>query len=144
MDLYSSISLSQTMIFCNSKQRVMEMRKMLEDNNHSVEIIHGGLTQLERNKIMDNFRMGKTRVLISTDMLSRGIDIQQVSLIINFDLPYKPEQYLHRIGRSGRYGRKGIAINLVTDEDYKNLRLIEKFYNTQIEEMPNNFMNYLT
>lgn len=143
-DLYSSLSVAQTIIFCNSKQRVVELESKLKEKNYTVDILHGGMEQVDRNQVMKRFRDGDSRILLSTDIISRGIDIQQVSLIINFDLPYRPEPYLHRIGRSGRYGRKGVAVNLVTDDDYQNLRCIEKFYNTQIEQMPTNFMEHLS
>merc|ERR1712151_1369484 len=86
--------------------------------------------------VMRQFRSGSSRVLISTDLLARGIDVQQVSLVINFDLPHKMENYLHRIGRSGRFGRKGAAINFVTNQDVRTMKEIERFYHTQIEEMP--------
>merc|ERR1712137_258903 len=82
------------------------------------------------------FRSGSSRVLITTDLLARGIDVQQVSLVINYDLPSSLENYIHRIGRSGRYGRKGVAVNLITDNDLARLEEIESHYNTQIEEMP--------
>merc|ERR1712013_535180 len=88
--------------------------------------------------IMKEFRSGSSRVLITTDLLARGIDVQQVSLVMNFDLPMNRENYLHRIGRSGRFGRKGVAINLVTDGDVRYLRDIEAFYQTEIQEMPMN------
>ena len=85
---------------------------------------------------MREFRSGSSRVLISTDLLARGIDVQQVSLVINYDLPQNNENYLHRIGRSGRFGRKGVAINFVTNSDVRVMKDIEKYYHTQIEEMP--------
>ena len=87
---------------------------------------------------MREFRSGSSRVLITTDLLARGIDVQQVSLVINYDLPTQPENYLHRIGRSGRFGRKGVSINFVTTEDETMLRDIMRFYNTNIEELPEN------
>ena len=93
---------------------------------------------------MNEFKGGQTRILLSTDLLSRGIDIQQLSLVINFDLPRSKETYIHRIGRSGRYGRKGVAINFVTERDLENLEGIKKFYNTKIEEMPQNIEDYLS
>merc|ERR1712217_783505 len=96
----------------------------------------GDLDQKERDLVMREFRSGSSRVLISTDLLARGIDVQQVSLVINFDLPSKTENYLHRIGRSGRFGRKGAAINFVTSADVRTMKDIERFYQTQIEEMP--------
>merc|ERR1712025_455282 len=92
--------------------------------------------QKERDLVMREFRSGSSRVLISTDLLARGIDVQQVSLVINFELPNKIENYLHRIGRSGRYGRKGVAINFVTNRDVRVMKDIERHYATQIEELP--------
>ena len=93
---------------------------------------------------MNEFKSGQSRILLSTDLLSRGIDIQQLSLVINFDLPRSKETYIHRIGRSGRYGRKGVAINFVTERDMQNLEEIKTFYNTKIEEMPQNIVDYLS
>jgi len=102
----------------------------------TVSAMHGEMNQTERELIMKEFRSGSSRVLIATDLLARGIDVQQVSLVINYDLPSNRENYIHRIGRSGRFGRKGVAINFVTDEDVRTLREIEQFYNTKVEEMP--------
>lgn len=96
------------------------------------------MEQKERDIILNEFRTGSSRVLITTDLLARGIDVQQVSLVINYDLPRNLENYIHRIGRSGRFGRKGVAINFVTSEDAKTLRELEQFYNTSIVEMPSN------
>ena len=92
---------------------------------------------------MDDFRSGKLRILLSSDLLARGIDIQQLSLVINFDLPREKETYIHRIGRSGRYGRKGVAINLINDREVDYLKSIEEYYDTQILEMPQNIAEYL-
>ena len=92
---------------------------------------------------MNDFRTGQSRVLISTDLLSRGIDIQQLSLVINYDLPREKETYIHRIGRSGRYGRKGVSINFVTDRDLDHQNSIQMHYDTKIEEMPQNINDYL-
>jgi len=102
----------------------------------TVSCMHADLDQKERDLIMREFRSGSSRILISTDLLARGIDVQQVSLVINFDLPASLENYLHRIGRSGRFGRKGVAINFVTADSVRTLKDIERFYHTQIEEMP--------
>lgn len=96
------------------------------------------MDQKQRELIMKEFRSGSSRVLITTDLLARGIDVQQVSLVINYDLPNNRENYIHRIGRGGRFGRKGVAINFCTTDDVRMLRDIEQFYNTQIEEMPMN------
>lgn len=102
----------------------------------TVSTMHADLEQKERDLIMREFRSGSSRVLISTDLLARGIDVQQVSLVINYDLPQQMENYLHRIGRSGRFGRKGVAINFVTGNDVRAMKEIERYYHTQIEEMP--------
>merc|ERR1711929_6428 len=102
----------------------------------TVSTMHSDLDQDERSLIMQKFRSGSSRVLISTDLLARGIDVQQVSLVINYDLPQNMENYLHRIGRSGRFGRKGVAINFVTNNDVRLMKDIERYYHTQIEEMP--------
>src|ERR1700741_243123 len=108
-----------------------------------VSSMHGDMDQKERDIIMREFRSGSTRVLITTDLLARGIDVQQVSIVINFDLPPHLENYLHRIGRSGRFGREGVAINFVTIEDVPMLKEIEKHYNTQIDEMPTDLTKYI-
>lgn len=105
--------------------------------------MHSGLDQSERDKIMDEFRKGNSRVLIATDIWGRGLDVQQVSLVINYDLPPSRELYIHRIGRSGRFGRKGVAINFVINEDMWRLRDIEQYYSTQIDEMPMNVAEFI-
>merc|ERR1711890_10509 len=109
---------------------------MGQQRDFTVSSMHGDMTSEERNLILKEFRSGSSRVLITTDLLARGIDVQQVSLVINYDLPSNRENYIHRIGRSGRFGRKGVAINFVTDEDVRAFREIEQFYNTKVEEMP--------
>lgn len=142
-DIYDLISVSQTIVYTNTKKKAEWLRKQLEDRKFTVSIIHSDMGPLDRTKIMKEFRNGKSRILISTDLLSRGIDIQQVSIVINYDLPFKPDCYLHRIGRSGRFGRKGIAINLITDRDYRYVRDLQAYFCTQIEELPENFQDYI-
>ena len=142
-ELYESISVSQCDIFCNSKQKVIQLQEDLQRQNHTVSAIHGSMEQSERNKIMNDFRDGRSRILITTNLLSRGIDVQQVSLVINYDLPTQKEAYIHRIGRSARFGRKGIAINFVTDDDAEMLKEIQTFYSTQINELPSNIKQLL-
>ena len=110
----------------------------LQKRDFTVSCMHADLDQKERDLIMREFRSGSSRVLITTDLLARGIDVQQVSLVINFDLPTQPENYLHRIGRSGRFGRKGVAINFVTKDDERLLQDVQRFYQTVIEELPSN------
>ena len=143
-DLYDTISISQCIIYFNSKNKLNEIYKSLTDEQFPVSMIHGELSTEERKQTMNEFKSGQTRILLSTDLLSRGIDIQQLSLVINFDLPRTKETYIHRIGRSGRYGRKGVAINFVTERDLKNLEELKEFYNTKIEEMPQNIVDYLS
>jgi translation initiation factor 4A len=134
IDLYKSFEVTQCVIFCNSKQKVEMIAQRLSEAKYSVSAIHSDLTN--RKEIMEEFKSGKTRMLITTDLLSRGIDVQHISLVINYDIPKSKEVYIHRIGRSGRFGRKGIALNFVTNLDSNNLREIEAHYNTQIDELP--------
>ena len=110
----------------------------MKAKDFTVSATHGDMDQNTRDVIMREFRSGSSRVLITTDLLARGIDVQQVSLVINFDLPGQPENYLHRIGRSGRFGRKGNAINFCSNEEMPLLQDIQRFYNTTIEELPSN------
>lgn len=137
-DLYRVISISQSVIFCNTRRKVDWLTASLNERDHTVSAMHGDMEQRERDLIMRHFRSGSSRILITTDLLARGIDVQQVSLVINYDLPLNRENYIHRIGRGGRFGRKGTAINFVTESDTHVLKEIEKFYNTSIVEMPDN------
>lgn len=115
----------------------------MRENNFTVSYMHGSMPQKERDAIMEEFRSGDSRVLIATDVWGRGLDVQQVSLVICYDLPLSRELYIHRIGRSGRFTRKGVAINFVTNEDVRILRDIEQYYSTQIDEMPQNVAELL-
>lgn len=135
IDLYNCLTITQAVIFCNTRKRVHWLAQQLKDNDFTVSSMHGDMDQKTREKIMQEFRSGSSRVLITTDLLARGIDVQQVSLVINFDLPINYENYIHRIGRSGRFGRKGNAINFVTNDDISHLKGIEDFYNTSIREL---------
>lgn len=136
IDLYDSISVTQAVIFCNTRKRVEMLTEELTSQDFTVSSIHSDMSQQDRDKIMAEFRTGSSRILICTDLLARGIDVQQVSLVINYDLPDNNENYIHRIGRSGRFGRKGVAINLLSSKDIVRMREIEMFYNTQIQELP--------
>lgn len=135
-DIYDSISITSCVIFCNTRRKVDWLAQKMQEENYSVASTHGSLDTTERKRVLNDFRNGSSRVLITTDLLARGIDVQHVSIVINYDLPNNLENYLHRIGRSGRFGRKGLAINFVRNEDVQLLRDIEKFYDTHIEEMP--------
>jgi len=136
VELYNNIDIQQCIMYCNKKQKVDELTEKLKEKNFTISSMHGEMEQTQRDLIMREFRTGTSRVLITTDLLARGIDIQQVSLVINYDLPLSKEKYIHRIGRSGRFGRKGVAINFVTPTDYKFLQEVEKYYNTEVVEMP--------
>jgi len=137
-DLYDTLTITQAVIFCNTRRKVEWLTDKMRKANFTVASMHGEMPQSERDTIMQSFRDGENRVLITTDIWARGLDVQQVSLVINYDLPNNRELYIHRIGRSGRFGRKGVAINFVKSDDIRILRDIEQFYSTQIDEMPMN------
>lgn len=138
-DIYSTFSMSQCIIYCNSVRRVNDLYEAMRTDNYPVGQIHSSMDKDERTESYKNFKSGETRVLISSDVTSRGIDIQQVSTVINFDLPNCEHTYLHRVGRSGRWGRKGIGINFITRRDTRKLKEIETYYSLQIPEMPSNW-----
>ncbi len=138
-DLYQHISLSQCIIYANSVKRVIDLYEAMKEDSFPVCCLHSSMDKSERKRIFKEFSSGSSRVLISSNVTSRGIDIQQVGVVINFDLPKDIHNYLHRIGRSGRWGRKGTGINLITRRDIQKLKEIEEYYNTQIEELPSEF-----
>lgn len=142
-DLYATLTITQAIIYCNTRRKVDWLTQRMQEKDFTVSSMHGDLDQRDRDTIMREFRSGSSRVLITTDLLARGIDVQQVSLVINYDLPSNRENYIHRIGRSGRFGRKGVAINFIVKQDVKYMQDIEQFYNTQIEEMPANVADLL-
>ena len=135
-DLYSFFSVSQCIIYANSVKRVSDLYDAMTEDGFPVCRIHSSMEKKDRDQAFLDFKTGRYRVLISSNVTSRGIDIQQVSVVINFDVPKCVHNYLHRIGRSGRWGRKGVGINLVTRRDMSKLREIEQHYSTQINEMP--------
>ncbi|KAG8911490.1 RNA helicase [Tulasnella sp. 418] len=137
-DLYDTLTITQAVIFCNTRRKVDWLTKKMREAHFTVSSMHGDMVQKERDAIMTEFRAGSSRVLISTDVCARSIDVQQVSLVINYDIPSNRENYLHRIGRACRFGRKGVAISFVTVEDTNILRDIELFYCTLIDELPVN------
>merc|ERR1712025_1483673 len=139
-DLYERLTVSQAIIYCNARRKADELAEQMSKRDFTVSTMHADLSQSERAQVMKEFCSGSTRVLVSTDLLARGIDVQQVSLVINYDLPRDLESYLHCIGRSGRFGRKGAAISFVTGSyGVRALRDIERHYQTQIEELPADF-----
>jgi superfamily II DNA/RNA helicase len=137
-DLYKVISVSQCIIYCNSIKRVSDLYDAMKEDNFPVCRIHSNMDRNERDIAFKEFKNGKSRVLISSNVTARGIDIQQVSIVINFDIPKDIHTYLHRIGRSGRWGRKGVGINFITRRDLSKLKEIENYYACEIKEMPIN------
>jgi len=145
LDIYDKLSISQSIIYVNSAKVAKDLQYRLTKENFTTSIIYGALSVEDRNSVMKNFRAGKSRILISTDLLARGIDIQQIAIVINYELPFdgQLDSYIHRIGRSGRFGRKGSAINFVTDRDIYKIDKIEKIYKTTIYKIPNNIEEIL-
>lgn len=139
-DLYNSLSMAQCIIYCNSVRRVSDLYQAMHEDKFPVCCIHSGMDKEERAKNYEDFRLGKYKVLISSNVTARGIDIQAVSTVVNFDMPKDIHTYLHRIGRSGRWGRKGVGINFVTRRDFRKMREIERYYDTQILELPESFV----
>ena len=142
-DLFAGLVVSQAIIYCNSTRRVDDLQEAMESDDFPVKKIHGKMETSERQKVHKDFKSGACRVLVTSDLFARGIDVQQVSIVINFDVPKSEHTYLHRIGRSGRWGRKGVAINFVTKHDGARLKHFEEYYNTQIGEMPTDFTKHL-
>jgi superfamily II DNA/RNA helicase len=136
-DLFKHISLNQCIIYCNSVKRVSDLADAMKEDGFPVSCLHSQMDKAARNKAFDEFKTGTSRVLISSNVTARGIDIQQVSIVINFDIPKNVSTYLHRIGRSGRWGRKGIGINFITVFDVAKMREIENYYKCQISQLPN-------
>lgn len=141
--LFSYISMSQCIIYCNTVKRVQSLYEKMQEDEYPVCFISSNMEKGERDLAFNDFKSGKFRVLISTDITARGIDIQQVSTVINFDVPKSVDTYLHRIGRSGRWGRKGVGINLVSYQERGLKQAIETHYATEIKEMPENIASIL-
>lgn len=146
LDLYNLVSTSQAIIFCNTIRKVEWLEQNLKQNNFPITVIHSNMTQAERDNVVKDFRDGKTRLLLTTDLLSRGIDIPHVNMVINYDLPPNKETYVHRIGRCGRFDKKGVAITMVkmTDpNDVKTFNKMKHFYKMDIKEMPESIDKFL-
>ena len=143
-DLFAGLSVSQAIIYCNSTRRVDDLHEAMLADEYPVAKIHGKMDEADRKETNKQFRAGQHRVLITSDLYARGIDVQQVSIVINFDVPKSEHTYLHRIGRSGRWGRKGVAINFVTKHDGAKLKHFEEYYNTIITEMPSNWTEHIS
>jgi translation initiation factor 4A len=135
-DLYKNLNISQAVIFCNKKQKAEMIAEKMTTQGYPVSCIHGDLEKPERRKRMDEFRSGNTRVMIATDLIARGIDVQQLSLVINYELPSNRENYVHRIGRAGRYGRKGTTINLILKDEEGMMGEICEHFGMSVNELP--------
>lgn len=142
-DLFELLSVAQTMVYVNTINRAEYLKLLLLNKKFTVSIIHSKMPPMDRMRIMKDFRSGATRILISTDLLSRGIDIQMVSIVINYDLPRDRDSYIHRIGRSGRFGRKGVAINFILESEQENLNILKDYFKTEICEMPENIQSFI-
>ncbi len=138
-DIYDTISMTQSIIYCNSINRTIDLYNAMKHDGYPVIQIHSNMSEEERRQSYEDFKGGKARTIICTDLFARGIDIQQVSIVINFDIPKNIHVYIHRIGRSGRWGRKGLGINFMTKRDQQKIQYIKEFYCTQIDELPINF-----
>jgi len=138
-DTFSAISLSQCIIYCNSVKRVADLYEAMREDGFPVCCVHSNMDNKDRDAAFNEFKSGSCRVLISSNVTARGIDVQQVSTVINFDVPKDVHTYLHRIGRSGRWGRKGVGINFITRRDIPKIKEIEEYYACEINEMPSNF-----
>ena len=143
-DLFGSISASKCIVYCNSVNRVVTLYESMMRDGFSVCHIHSNMEKTQRYETLSHFRTGDSRVLISSDITARGIDIQQVSVVVNFDIPRSVYTYLHRIGRGGRWGRKGTAINFVTKYDIQDMRRIESYYQIDIKELSSDHANIVS
>lgn len=146
LDLYNILSTTQAIIFCNTIRKVDWLSKELTEKNFAITAIHSKMSQEERNLIVNEFRDGKTRLLLTTDLLARGIDIPQVNLVINYDLPINKETYIHRIGRCGRFGKKGVSISMVKMNDSNEVRILNRmknYYKIDINELPEDIETYI-
>merc|ERR1719440_218265 len=134
--LFSKLQINQSIIFCNSVNRVELLAKKITELGYSCFYIHAKMQQSHRNRVFHDFRNGACRNLVSSDLFTRGIDIQSVNVVVNFDFPKNSETYLHRVGRSGRFGHLGLAVNLITYDDRYNLFRIEQELGTEIQQIP--------
>ncbi|KAL3738543.1 hypothetical protein ACJRO7_019984 [Eucalyptus globulus] len=135
-DLYDNCPISQGVVFCNTKRKVEWLAEKMRDSNFTVSFMHGEMPQKERDAVMARFRSGATPLMITTDVWARGIDVEQVCLVVNYDLPNSRELYVHQAGRGGHFGRKGVVVNFVKDKEIQILRDIEQYCGTNICECP--------
>jgi translation initiation factor 4A len=141
LDLYKHLNITQALIYCNKRQGAERLSEKMSAAGFPIACIHGDMEPRERMERMVAFRKGDARILISTDLLARGIDVQQVSLVINYELPTQMDNYIHRIGRSGRYGRKGTAINLLCGSEVSMMEDLKKHYSIAVDSLPEDLSN---
>jgi len=142
-DLYETLTLTQALIFCNTNQTIDFIADDMSGKDLIVTTLHDELDQRERDMVMRELRSGAARVLITSDILARGIDVQQVSLVVNYDFPPDHRTYVHRAGRCGRFGRRGVVVNLVATETLHSIRAIQNDLSIHMEEMPMNIADLL-
>jgi translation initiation factor 4A len=140
-DLYKHLNITQAVIFCNKRQKAEMLAEKMAAQGYPITCLHGELEKGERARRMQQFINGGTRVMIATDIIARGIDVQQISLVINYELPPNTENYVHRIGRAGRYGRKGTTINLLLPEEEGMMNEISTLYGMELKPFPNDVSN---
>jgi superfamily II DNA/RNA helicase len=143
IDLYKSITVGQSIIFANKVHKITQIEEFLTNKGFPISVFHSKISKLERNELFKKFKNGTSRIMLSSDVLSRGIDVQQISVVINYDIPDDYETFLHRCGRSGRFGKKGMTINLVSPRDGKKMQLIAEHYGINISPLENDFMKCL-
>ena len=136
MDLFTKLSFNQMIIFVRSIKSAEDLRNRLMDDNIQAGLVHGKMHSIDRENILKEFRLSFIKILISTDVMCRGIDIDDLRLVINYDMPDDEETYIHRVGRSGRYGGQGVAINFCTFDDSHKIRILTREYNIDINDMP--------
>jgi len=136
--LIDSLDINNVICFCNSKQEVNTVTEVFKNNGFPVDFLHGDLDQPTREETMHKFRAGQSKILVTSDLLNRGIDVQQINYVFNFSLPYSREEFIHRVGRSGRYGRKGIVINLVDNEEKNRLNSFAEYHKFSVTPVPAN------
>ena len=142
-ELYKNLNISQAVIFCNKRMKAEHIAEKMSAQGYPVTCIHGELDKADRTHRMEQFIKGETRVMVATDIIARGIDIQQISLVINYELPTNRENYVHRIGRAGRYGRKGTTINLLIPEEVEMMKVIATHYGMNLKQLPPDISNLL-
>ena len=142
-DLYKNLNIAQAVIFCNMRKTAEKLTEKMTTHGFPVSCVHGELEKPERERRMRQFLGGESRVMIATDMIARGIDVQQISLVINYELPQNHETYIHRIGRAGRFGRKGVTINILLPEEVQTMKDIAEKFNIVLKETPQDLSNLL-